>query len=93
MALGAGATRIANDLRDLDPDMDGLVAGQLWIEVSILTSWADAASRDSSGARVAEVCAELGVGDRERRRDRVWAESIRVGVAGELEVVADGYES
>ena len=27
-----GATRLANSLRDLSPDIDGLVAGQLWLE-------------------------------------------------------------
>lgn len=29
-----GATRVAAELSDLHPDIDGLVAGQLWIEVS-----------------------------------------------------------
>ena len=92
--LVPGATRLANDLRDLDPGIDGLVAGQLWVEVS--------GAYSLNGGRIAgailgrarrEVCAELGVGDGARRRDRVWAESIRVGSARELDVAADGYES
>ena len=29
-----GATRIATDLSDLHPDIDGLVAGQFWIEAA-----------------------------------------------------------
>jgi hypothetical protein len=92
--LVPGASRIANELGDLHRDIDGLVAGQLWIEVS--------RSHELSGRRIAgtilrrtrrEVCAELGIGDRARRRDRVWAESIRVEDTSELGVAADGYES
>jgi hypothetical protein len=88
------AITIATDLSDLHPDIDGLVAGQLWIEVS--------RSHELDGRAIAgailgrtrrEVCAELGVGDRARRRDRVWAESVRVGDVGELDVAADEYES
>jgi hypothetical protein len=74
-----GATRIADNLRDLHPDIDGMVAGQLWIEA--------ARAHELDGGKVAgkilgrtrrEVGADLGVGDLARRRDRVWAEASRV---------------
>lgn len=74
-----GAAALADELRDLAPDIDGLVPGQLWIEA------ADAYR--PNGRRVAsavlrqtrrEVCAELGVGDAAMRRDRVWAQAVRV---------------
>ncbi|MDQ6642005.1 MAG: hypothetical protein M3Y66_05855 [Actinomycetota bacterium] len=78
--LVPGATRIADDLRDLHPDIDGLVAGQLWLKA--------ARARELGGRRVAaeilrrtrrEVGAELGVGDLAKRRDRVWVKALRVG--------------
>ena len=77
------------------PRHDGLVAGQLWIEVSrahqLMRTRRIAATILRRTRR--EVCAELGVGDRARRRDRVWAESVRVEDADELDAPADGYES
>lgn len=91
--LVPGAVRVADALRDLHPDIDGLVAGQLWIEA--------ARSHELGGDHVAaailrqtrrEVCAELGVGDLARRRDRVWEESSRVEDAGDLTVHDDGYQ-
>lgn len=92
--LVPGATRIADDLRDLHPDIDGVVAGQLWIEASqahLLHT------RSVAGAILActrrEVSAELGVGDLATRRDRVWAESVCVADATELEPAGDEYES
>lgn len=74
-----GATRIADNLRDLHPDIDRMVAGQLWLEA--------AQAHELDGGKVAgkilgrtrrEVGADLGVGDLARRRDRVWAEATRV---------------
>jgi hypothetical protein len=78
--LVPGATRIADDLRDLHPDIDGMVAGQVWLEA--------ARAHELGGTRVAaqilrrtrrEVSADLGVGDLAKRRDRVWVEALRVG--------------
>jgi hypothetical protein len=62
---------VARRLRDLSDDIDGLVASQLWVEAS-------AAYRlntsNVAGAIVGqaerEVLADLGVGDKARRRDR-----------------------
>lgn len=75
--LVPGATRIAVELRDLHPDIDGIVAGQLWLEVS--------RAHELTGSSVArailrrtrsEVMAELGVGDAAGRRDRAWAHAF-----------------
>ncbi len=89
-----GATRVADCLRDLHPDIDGLVAGQLWLEA--------ARAHESSGRRVTaeilrrtrrEVSAELGVGDLATRRDRVWAEAVCVADSAQLACAGDDYES
>ena len=92
--LVPGAAKIADRLRDLHPDIDGMVAGQLWIEVSqahLLRT------RSVAGAILActrrEVSAELGVGDLARRRDRVWAEAVCVADSAQLECAGDDYES
>lgn len=74
-----GATRVADDLRHLHPDIDGMVAGQLWLEA--------ARAHELGGRRVAaeilrrtrrEVGADLNVGDLAKRRDRVWVEALQV---------------
>lgn len=93
-ALLPGAEALARRLADLPGDSEGLVAGQLWIEVSqahLLHT------RSVAGAILArtrrEVAAELGVGDLATRRDRVWAEAVCVADAAQLEPAGDGYES
>lgn len=93
-ALLPGAEALARRLGDLRGDSEGLVAGQLWIEVSqahLLHS------RSVAGAILActrrEVSAELSVGDLATRRDRVWAEAVCVADATQLEPAGDGYES
>ena len=93
-ALLPGAEALARRLGDLPGDSEGLVAGQLWIEVSqahLLRT------RSVAGAILActrrEVSAELGVGDLAARRDRVWAEAVCVADAAQLECAGDEYES
>lgn len=93
-ALLPGAEALARRLGDLSGDSDGLVAGQLWIEVSrahLLRT------RSVAGAILArarrEVSAELGVGDLATRRDRVWAEAVCVADATQVVPAVDGYES
>ncbi len=75
--LVPGATKIAVELRDLHPDIDGIVAGQLWLEAS--------RAHELTGSSVAramlrrtrsEVMAELGIGDAAERRDRAWAHAV-----------------
>lgn len=77
-----GAAAVAAKLADLHPDIDGMVAGQLWIEVS--------RAHELTGRGVArailrrtrsEVMAELGVGDAAERRDRAWAHAIPADVS------------
>jgi len=72
-----GAIALADRLRDLSPDIDGLVAGQLWIEV--------ARSRRLPPQGIAqailnctrrEVLAELGVGRHGKLRDKVWSQTV-----------------
>lgn len=69
------AKRIAAGLADLSTDIDGLVAGQLWIEIR---------SDDPPTSYVAStimrnvknsVMAELGVGDVGERADKTWSAS------------------
>lgn len=89
-----GATRVAAELSDLHPDIDGLVAGQLWIEVSGAHRLRPRRVAATILARTRrEVAAELGVGDLATRRDRVWAEAVRMETDENLPVVADGHES
>jgi hypothetical protein len=77
VGAASGAQHIAVSLSDLSPDIDGQVAGQLWIEVSR----AHLHPRRKMAATILaclrrEVCADLGVGDRAQRRDRAWACSV-----------------
>jgi|SRR5665811_572741 len=73
-----GARVTVAQLHDLSPDVDALVAGQLWIEAA--SAWR---LRGLGIARTIlqrtrrEVCADLGVGDGAERRDRAWARSVR----------------
>ncbi|HET7385587.1 MAG TPA: hypothetical protein VFJ19_02875 [Nocardioidaceae bacterium] len=74
-----GACVLAEELHDLAPEIDALVAGQLWIEAA--SSWRlrgpGIAGTILRRVRRA-VCADLGVGDGARRRDRSWATSVRM---------------
>lgn len=70
-----GATVLAARLSDLSPEIDGLVAGQLWIEVARshqLGPYGIAQAILNETRR--QVTAELGVGTQARLRDKVWAE-------------------
>jgi hypothetical protein len=89
-----GATRVAAELSDLHPDIDGLVAGQLWSEVSAAHRLLPRRIAATILARTRrEVAAEFGIGDLAMRRDRVWAETVRIENDDDLAVVADGHES
>jgi hypothetical protein len=72
-----GAINLADGLRDLTGDIDGLVAGQLWIEVSRshLHSPNGLAKAVLNSTRRA-VLAELGVGSHGRQRDRAWSQTV-----------------
>lgn len=72
-----GAINLADGLRDLTADIDGLVAGQLWIEVSRshLHSPCGLAKAVLNSTRRA-VLAELGVGSHGWQRDRAWSQTV-----------------
>lgn len=92
--LVPGANRIAVDLSDLHPDIGGLLAGQLWIEVSQAHCLKPRRIAATILARTRrEVAAELGVGDLATRRDRIWAETVRVENDDDLAVPVDVHES
>ena len=73
-ALLPGAEARARKLRDLDEDIDGLFASQLWVECSSAHRLKDGRIAGSIlGQTTREVCAHLGVGDLARRRDASWS--------------------
>lgn len=75
--LVPGATMVAVELRDLHPDIDGIVAGQLWIEASKAHELtASSVARAVLRRTRSEVMAELGIGDAAERRDRAWAHTV-----------------
>lgn len=93
-----GARVVAAALHDLSPEIDGLVAGQLWIEAA--SAWrlqGPGIARTILQRTRREVCADLGVGDGAERRDRAWATSVRVerfdetAAAGSCEDEADPF--
>lgn len=71
-----GAIALAERLGDLSPEIDGLVAGQLWIEVSRSHHLGP---RGIAQAILNEtrrqVTAELGVGNQAKLRDKIWTEA------------------
>lgn len=72
-----GAITLADRLRDLSPDIDELVAGQLWIEVARCHRHRPrgVAKAVLNSTRRA-VLAELGVGSHGKAGDRVWTEKV-----------------
>lgn len=70
-----GATALADRLGDLSTEIDGLVAGQLWIEVSRSHHLGP---RGIAQAILNEtrrqVTADLGVGNQAKLRDKIWTE-------------------
>lgn len=92
--LVPGAMRVAVELRDVHPDVDGMVAGQLWVEASRAHEMdrGNVASTILRGTRIG-VMAELGVGDAGRRCDRVWAESTFLDPGYDVAAADDSSES
>ncbi|HOF63377.1 MAG TPA: hypothetical protein PLD23_16020 [Armatimonadota bacterium] len=85
-----GAVAVARQLADLSPDIDALVAGQLWLAVR---EYDGRPCRRVAAALLArtrrEVMAELGVGDAGRRRDRAWSSVARTGSVPEVPLAHD----
>ncbi|WP_141779334.1 hypothetical protein [Nocardioides albertanoniae] len=80
-----GGCRVAEALSDLSPDIDALVASELWLQAAqahrLRTPWL---ARALLNATRREVAASLGVGS---RADRHWA---RVLLADDLTTLASG---
>ena len=74
-----GATRLANSLGDLSPDIDELVAGQLWLEARSHGGGGHAVAATILRNTRRAVMAEFGCGDAARRQDRTWAETTLTG--------------
>jgi hypothetical protein len=72
-----GAIRLADGLRDLTPEIDELVAGQLWIEVTRAHRLPPrGVAKATLNCTRREVLAELGVGCHGKLRDKVWSEAV-----------------
>jgi hypothetical protein len=89
--LVPGAVSLARQLADLSPDVDALVAGQLWLTVR---SYRGDPSRRVAATLLArarrEVMADLGVGEAAVRRDRVWASTVPMGMVPEVPDLESG---
>jgi hypothetical protein len=72
-----GASNIAAQLGDLHSDVDGLVAGQLWIEVAGAHQIGRAVASTILRRVRSAVCLEAGVGESANRRDRAWSLASR----------------
>ena len=79
-----GAVRLAHGLRDVSPDIDALVAGQLWLEARTHggTPGTAVAFTILQNTRRA-VLADHNVGDGAERRDRTWARTVLTDVLDE----------
>lgn len=82
-----GACRVAEALGDLSPDIDALVASELWVQAAqahrLRTSWL---ARALLNATRREVAASLGVGS---RADRHWKRVVLIDELDMLASVAD----
>ncbi|HET7385091.1 MAG TPA: hypothetical protein VFJ19_00330 [Nocardioidaceae bacterium] len=72
-ALLPGAESLARRLADLSEDIDGLVAGQLWIEAAGAHRLEGRVSSTILRRVRSEVCSEAGIGEAAARRDRAWS--------------------
>ncbi len=90
-ALLPGAEARARKLRDLDGDIDGLFASQLWVECSSAHRLKDGRIAGAIlGQTTREVCAHLGVGDLARRRDRFMVDARELLPGDDVAVVDEG---
>lgn len=76
------AKRIAATLADLSADIDGLIAGQLWIEIRSGVPPESYVATTIMRNVKHSIFAELGIGDAGERADKTWASTVvrdRVG--------------
>jgi hypothetical protein len=82
-----GATRLADNLRDLSPDIDALIAAELWLQIR--TRPADRCVAASILRNVRRsLLAELGHADEAQRIDRAWANTTLCDNPEDLDLLA-----
>lgn len=83
--LVPGAVNLARQLADLSPDIDALVAGQLWLTVRAYQGEPHRRVAATLLARTRRaVMADLGVGEAAVRRDRAWASAVPMASVPEV---------
>lgn len=82
-----GATRVANGLRDLSPDIDALTAGELWLQIRRRPVDRCVAPTILREVRRA-LLDELGHGESARRSDKTWANTCVCGDDAVLDSLA-----
>lgn len=82
-----GAARLADNLRDLSPDIDSLTAGELWLRVRTEPAERCIAATILRNVRRA-LLAELGHGDAAQRHDRTWASTLLCDSVETLDLIA-----
>jgi hypothetical protein len=88
-----GAIALADGLRDLSPEIDDLVAGQLWIEVARSHRLPPRGmAKAILNCTRREVLAEVGVGCHGKLRDKVWSEAVLLDRFEERAVLVEPLE-
>ena len=82
-----GATRLADSLRDLSPDIDALTAGEFWLQIRTGPAQRCVAATILRDVR-RSLLAELGNAEAARRRDRTWANTTLCDNAEDLDLLA-----
>lgn len=82
-----GATRLADSLRDLSPDIDALTAGELWLQIRTRPAERCVAATLLRAVR-RSLLAELGHAEAAHRRDRAWANTTLCDNAEDLDLLA-----
>lgn len=82
-----GATRLADNLWDLSPDIDALIAGELWLRIRTRPAQRCVAATILRAVR-RSLLAELGNAEAAQRRDRTWANTTLCDNAGDLDLLA-----
>lgn len=82
-----GATRPADSLRDLSPDIDALTAGELWLQIRSRPAERCIAATILRAAR-RSLLAELGHADAGQRHDRTWANATLCESPEDLDLLA-----
>jgi hypothetical protein len=82
-----GATRLADNLRDLSADIDALTAGELWLQIRTGPAGRCVAATILRDVR-RSLLAELGRTEATQRRDRTWANTRLCDDAEDLDILA-----